>query len=257
MRDLSFEIKEAYSRNNDKLTYGKKSDLYSLYQQPKHTNVGIRILVFQAIVIAMICALAVGAVAGASGLAQIIYKKTANTDLTDEEKNEIVSFVEERKIPEDTLEGLPELHTNEDGTVYGADMLGASLVAVKAEDGTVGYCYRNEMEEIDGTKKGLTRDDVLEREAKREQGLLRNWIYVYEEDGKTSIGVFIIDIYRVLMEPGESEEDFDKRYESYIEWQKSVNYKTGFLTFEQLENDDITYQMVDGEDADVYKNIQH
>lgn len=255
MRDLSFEIKEAYTRNNDKLTYGKKSDLYSLYQQPKHTNVGIRILVFQAIVIAMICALAVGAVAGASGLAQIIYKKTANTDLTDEEKNEIISFVEERKIPEDTLEGLPELHTNEDGTVYGADMLGASLVAVKAEDGTVGYYYRDEMSKIDGTDLSDYKNTV-ERQEKKEKGLIRNWVYVYDKDGKTRIGIFILG-HGMHSEPGETEEELIERVESFSNWAVSVNWKSGFLTFEQLEDENITYEKIDGEDGEYYESIQH
>lgn len=220
MRDLSNELKETYSNKIARLEYGGKAELYELYEEPKHTGAVKRIVCFYVVLAALICAFAIGAGATCSELAKIIFDKTQNTPLTDEEKQEIVSRLDDMHMPTNGLEDLPDLQTNENGDVYGAWELSAELVAVRGTENTVGYCYNDDMAAIDGTNLQVPVQSYIEA---KENGTWRNWVYAYEADGKTVIGKFV------------------------------YGDNGGFYTNEELQDETVQAVLINGEDIEEYE----
>lgn len=262
MRDLENELKELYSKKVTSLEYEGKDEIMKLFDETKRTSAGKKIIFFRVAMVALICAAAVGvcavgATAAGLDLAGVIFDKTENTDLTDQEKmdlaNELESLyqdVTEKDIA--LLENLPDLQTNEYGVTYGSLQLGAELFEVISDDDEIGYVYKNDYIGISGFEVS-NPDEAIAHTKAMEEGTIRNWVYVYESDGKTIIGKLILGPTFTVSDAQDIEEAED---ESYPEWY-AENYgegqKYGFVTNDDLENEVIQSELHDGADAEDYE----
>lgn len=257
MKDLDYQLKTVYSKQVMSLKCERKSEYVKLCITKKRTSTGRKILVFQiAVIIIMLCILAVGAVAGMNALSQVIYDKTANTNLSDENKQDIMSRLEGINMSADELEKLPDYQANENGLSYGTYFLGADLFTVAGSDESgdiTGYCYRDDLTAIDGTDLH-TLDEIVSYSAARENETMRNWIYVYEEDGKTVIGKYIIK--PVFSYTGDlTEEEADALFDEWIAEHDKPGSKYGFVTNKDLESIIIQAEIINGTDGEEYKKM--
>lgn len=232
MKDLDYELQVNYFDAVDSLKCKRKGELMKLYNKTEHTRAKRKIIGFYAVLIVLMCILAVGAGAiGATAagfdIAELVYKKTENTTLDDQEKMEIATRLDSMYADGDgytsqtmeQLENLPDLQTNEYGLSYGAMQLAPDLFGVENDQNTA-YCYTSDFQQA----SGLNITDPVEYMQKKENGLWRNWIFAYESDGKTIVGKFLI---------GDG----------------------GFYTNEQLENEEVQVKLIDGEDINEYEEM--
>lgn len=252
MRNVNLEnsLKDTYSKQVESLKFDNKSELMSLYKEPKRTGVGKRILAFQVALIALISVFTIGAAAGTSELASAVFARTEDTSLNNEQKTEIAEYLDERyeSVNPDDLEALESMETTENGQVKGNAMFGATLQPVEAEDGTIGYIYRDDLDTSDGSNVN-NPSEALDYMSRLENGLIRNWYYVYAEDGTTIIGKFIVKqnsgYYSDEYEPGSPE--YESEREEYEKQHKGEKY--GFVTNEELEDEVIQAELIDGDDG--------
>lgn len=239
--DLEKELNEVYPKRVTSLRSERKGELMKLYKEPKSTGTGKKIKIYHIAFVALICMLAVGvsaigATASGFDVAKLIYEKTENTTLSDQEKMEIAERLEshfQRELTEEDIEGmdpedLPDLQTNEYGLSYGVYQLAPDLFGVENGELTA-YCYYSDMEGISGMQDPITYVEKMKK------GLWRNWIYAYDVDGKTVVGKFIL---------GAS---------AYYNMAYCGGDKYGLVSNEDLENEGVRAGLVDGENIEEYE----
>lgn len=210
MGDLDYELMENYSKIVASLKCERKDEIMKLFEESKHTSVGKRIICFYAILIVLICVMivgvgAIGAAAAGLDITGIVFEKTQNTNITDEERQDLADTLVSGyggDISDNTLadlEALPELQTNENGNTYGDIRLQADLVAVGGTDingeSVSGYYYQDDYNEISSLTWVTCPEEAVQYMEDRDNGLIRNWVYIYDEDGVTILGKWAGSLY--------------------------------------------------------------
>ena len=199
------------------LTYGfsDRRKLYKLYEAPKHTSVSRKIIISYAVLIAAIIILALTGAAAAYTLRDAVDFRTKDLDITDEKRDEIAENLEEwNTTPEEFATGSRNIDVNKYGETIGNMFDGVDLFTVNGHDSAgdfTGYVYWEDFEylQVNTTPKN--------------DGTIRNWVYVYNIDGDEIIG-------------------------------KMINH-IGFLTNEQLESPDTAAKLRDGDDGEEYTKM--
>lgn len=148
----------------------------------KRTVVYKKILLFNCIMCIILATSIPITVYAAYGGMRVLYEKTQNAGLAQEEIEELDTFLKEEQFSEEDINNLNELNRNENGQLYGPDILGAELIEVESDLGEIGYIYRSDLENAEA--------ESLE-EALQQKGL-EKVITVYNCDGETEIGTFTL-----------------------------------------------------------------
>lgn len=126
---------------------------------------------------------------------------------------------------------------------------------------TVGYVYLDDYEflkPIDWVNMNWDEEyeDACILGEKRHKGLVRNWIYVYAEDGSTILGKYIVDYEPGVFsaDEGMSKEEADEAFHKQLdeEYERSLYFEYGFNTSQQLEMPERASMLIDGEDSREY-----
>lgn len=247
MKNLNQILANDYSKHMDSLTFGDTSRLYNLYEKPVHTPVIRKIVAMNIALVAVIAAFGTSAAAVGMTVRDVVNAKTQNLSITDEKRDEMASRMEEWNIEPEQFAGENfEVGANENGDTYGFLFDGVDLVAVAAvpADGKIvqGYVYREDFEQLNGYNSESS-PEALEAKAKAiENGEVRNWIYVYDTDGVTVLGKYVSRMGK----------DGDEYNEPAL---TETGYRDGFLTNEELENENLAGYFFDGTDIDDYEAL--
>ncbi|MCD8110644.1 MAG: M56 family metallopeptidase [Clostridiales bacterium] len=124
---------------------------------------------------------------------QVLYGKVQDADLSENEINELYTDLLEQGYDAKDMEQLDGLKKNENGQLYGPDIWNPELIAVTSDQGTDGYCYRNDLYEYDHVN---SPDEAIawmkERQENDTAGIS---IPVYDYDGSTVIGTFTLNYF--------------------------------------------------------------
>lgn len=264
MKNTEELLREEYIKKLESFKFSNKSKLYNLYEEPKHTPVLGKIVLYQTTIMILFLMLAISATAVGLTLHELVAQRTDGLNITDEKRDEMVKNLEEWGItPEDFSSNLMEIKSNKYGETYGNAFDGVNLIAVITNyDGkeVTGYIYRDDYDKlsnVDSIMTQATQEDIDERvdfEKARQEGKVRNWIYVYDSDGVNIIGKYIFE-YRKLFQddPFLSAEENDKAFQEYLSELQPSDFKYGFITNEELERDDISKYLINGSDSKQYK----
>lgn len=264
MKNTEELLREEYIKKLESFKFSNKSKLYNLYKEPKHTPVLGKIVLYQTTIMILFLMLAISATAVGLTLHELVAQRTDGLNITDEKRDEMVKNLEEWGItPEDFSSNLMEIKSNKYGETYGNAFDGVDLIAVITNyDGkeVTGYIYRDDYDKlsnVDSIMTQATQEDIDERvdfEKARQEGKVRNWIYVYDSDGVNIIGKYIFE-YRKLFQddPFLSAEENDKAFQEYLSELQPSDFKYGFVTNEELERDDISKYLINGSDSKQYK----
>lgn len=158
------------------------SRLRGLNPNSKRTNVGKKIFIVNTVSI-MLCVLLTPAMAFAAyNISASLYEKVKNANLSQSEIEQLDNRLHEEGFTDENISDLNELNINQYGQTYGPDALGADLIEVVADDGQIGYVYRNDLE-------GLQAQNL--EDAFKYSGEVVT-LTVYEKDGKTKISTFTL-----------------------------------------------------------------
>ena len=158
------------------------SRLRNLSPNLKRTKAGKRIFMVNVVSI-ILCVFFTPAIAlAAYNVSTSLYEKVINANLSQSEMEQLDSRLHEQGFSDENISDLNELNVNQYGQTYGPDALGADLIEVVADDGQIGYIYRNDMEEF----QAQSLEDAL----KYSEEVVT--LTVYEKDGKTKISTFTL-----------------------------------------------------------------
>ena len=254
---LTSEYREAVSA----LKFPDKRKLYKLYTTPTHTPVLRRVAVLYAAVTAAIILILALTGAAAFTLYDAVFARTQDIDITDEKREEMAERLEEwNTTPEEFANGQYEIGVNENGDTYGhffdaVDLI--SVVSSNASGNITGYVYRDDFAFINmGVEENAKSiEDILKNQQDRDDGKVRNWIYVYDSDGYTVIGKYIEEynsgdsmIYGEYTEE-ERNRILEERY--YERKARLGDFDYGFKTNEELKNPEYEKFIIYGSD---YRN---
>ncbi len=256
---LTSEYREAVSA----LKFPDKRKLYKLYATPKHTPVLRRVAVLYAVVTAAIIIILALTGAAAFTLYDAVFARTRDIDITDEKREEMVETLQEwNATPEEFANGQYEIGVNENGDTYGhffdaVDLI--SVVSSNASGNITGYVYRDDFAFINmGVEENAKSiEDILKNQQDRDDGKVRNWIYVYDSDGYTVIGKYIEEYNHsdsIIYDYDKySEEEMEQllweRFQKRQEW--LGDFEFGFNTNEELKNPEYEKFIIYGSD---YRN---
>lgn len=162
---------ESTNRIKDKIKNKKRTLLYK------------KILLFNCVLcLALIISVPITVYAAYEGM-RVLYEKTQNADLSQEEIIELDAILKDEHFSEEDISKLNDLNRNESGQLYGPDILGAELIEVESDLGDVGYIYRSDLEEVEA-------DNIEEALGKEEAKVV---LTVYKNDGVTKIGTFTLN----------------------------------------------------------------
>lgn len=257
---LTSEYREAVSA----LKFPDKRKLYTLYTTPKHTPVLRKVAVLYAAVTAAIILILALTGAAAYTLYDAVFARTKDIDITDEKREDMVENLEEWGVtPEEFASGQYDIGVNKNGDTYGHAFDGVDLISVGGYDKTgdvTGYVYRDDFEFINmGVEENAkTPEDIIKNQNDREEGRVRNWIYVYASDGYTVIGKYIQEYnYSNSMiydydkySDEEIEQILWERFQKRQDWLGDFEY--GFNTNEELKNPEYDKFIIYGSDYRQY-----
>lgn len=253
--DLEKLLNENFCDTLNSVEPVKKEKFYKLYSaKPEKTENRKRVAVYRySLAFALIALLAVGSISVAAfdmNFRDMLAEraKNDNVSMTEEEVNELASAIESTypdSYDADLEYGgaLPEMGENEHGQKYGSVLYGFELVTVVNDYDIQGYVYKEDME--DAMLSGPMAEDfseyfdsVDEWEEDKNSGKLRNWCYVYDEDGTTVIGKFILAI--------------SKDAEEYMAGGPD-GIHSNFVTDEELETGKYDKYIYNGFDSEAYE----
>ena len=247
MKSIDLILKNSHSKKLDSVCYEDKENLFTIYEEPNHTSAGKRILAFQ--LIATVCILCFIMMGAASGFTLYDAVKTRTSDRTLKEDTLNVMVENASKLgetPQEYVNRDYNIEINSNGTTYGHIFDGVELVAVsgvKEHSELTGYVYSDDLQFLndDITSNARSIDEILQRQKERSDGLIRNWIYVYDSDGYTVIGKYIHEY------PKEEQIPKDNPLSA-----SSSNFEYGFYTNEQLNSNSCDDYIINGTDSDEY-----
>ena len=242
-------LSENYCAAFDNIQSVDKERYYSLYKtkvfsKTERKSKNSRIII-AAVIFILIGLCAVSAAANYITLKEVIRQKAERLGVhfTDSELDAVTSELEQHPSYRDTeyyMQGIPQFGENENGQKYGSLEYGLELFTVASSDsnGNIikGYCYTDDF--WNNTYPDFERyDDVLVWQEDRDNGLVRNWIYVFEEDGTTIAGKYINPV---------------KKDEEEV-YSKEMNF--GFVTNEILAQGEYDKYIYDGYDTEQYEKM--
>lgn len=239
--DLEKLLSENYCDTFESLETTDKERFYQLYKEPKKSPAAKR-KVYLRVALAMLLVAAIGTI-GAGAADMTIREKLAaraekdNVHFTQEELDEVANTISSTGAFPNGRE-FPEIGENENGQKYGDIQYKLDLFPIGGTDlnGNYieGYCYSDDF--WSNTYPDSEKyDDVLVWVVDRDNGKVRNWIYVFDEDGITILGKSVTALQK----------DRDELIEKDIH--------TQFITNEQLETGLYDKYIYDGYDADEYE----
>ena len=198
-----------------------------------------------------------------NGFNDAVAFRTKDLDMTDEKREEMVENLEEWGMTaEDVMSRDYEIGVNENGDTYGHAFDGVDLIAVaghESEGNPTGYVYREDFLyiQLDPAEGATSIEEILQNQQDRENGKVRNWIYVYDSDGYTVIGKYIQEYnYSDSMiydydkySDEEMEQLLWERFQKRQEW--LGDFEFGFNTNEELKNPEYEKFIIYGSD---YRN---
>ena len=240
--DLEKLLRENYCDTFDSLKPVDKQSVYAVYEKKPNSKVRKRSFYLKvAIAIILLALLAVGTVTVTASNATFREKlaeraKKDNVNLTDSELDELSSRLTQRGLLDEN-EILPQMGKNENGQLYGSDLYGFELMAVSGRNDDIGYCYIDEFEYMIGDPDYIFEvyNDAVDWQNDRDNGLNRNWVYVFDSDGMKIIGKYIKSIKK------DKEELEEKRI------------GLGFITNEELAAGEYDKYIYDGFDSVFYE----
>lgn len=240
--DLEKLLRENYCDTFDSLKPVDKQSVYAVYEKKPKGKVRKRSFYLKvAIAIILLALLAVGTVTVTASNATFREKlaeraKKDNVNLTDSELDELSSRLTQRGLLDEN-EILPKMGENENGQLYGSDLYGFELMAVSGRNDDIGYCYIDEFEYMIGDPDYIFEvyNDAVDWQNDRDNGLNRNWVYVFDSDGMKIIGKYIKSIKK------DKEELEEKRI------------GLGFITNEELAAGEYDKYIYDGFDSVFYE----
>ena len=158
------------------------SRLKTLKPNLRRTNVGKKIFMVNVVTIILSVMLTSLTAFAAYSVSTALYEKVKNADLSQSEIEQLDNQLHNEGFSEENIADLHELNVNQNGQSYGPDALGADLIEVIADDGQIGYIYRNDLEELQAQN--------LEEAFKRSGEIVT--LTVYGEDGETKISTFTL-----------------------------------------------------------------
>lgn len=186
MNDKNFDsfIKSHYPHNISNLQMSERAMdcIVQLNKNSAFTKVSKRIrIVYILVLLTLIFGLPVSAYATAK-LYFVVHEKVQKTHMSKEKIVDLANELEKQEYSSKDIEILDSLHVNEAGQTYGPDCLGADLVQVEADNGKIGYVYRDELEEntVAVPEEAINSSNESVR------------LKVYESDGITVIGYFTL-----------------------------------------------------------------
>lgn len=190
MDDLSVEIRlfEDYHNLGDRFEISDecRSRLLKLTQHSRHTRIGGRILLTQLILLLLFLLLIPATTYATVKVSDVLLEKVKNAGLSSKEIEELNSELLQSGFTEEDIKNFIPLERNENGQVYGIDALGADLIAATSAEGIDGYVYRSDLYTEHDFK--TPEEAIAWQESRPPQRV----IPVYESDGKTVIGTFVI-----------------------------------------------------------------
>ena len=192
MEDIEKLITDYYSDMEKKysLSESKINSFLQMESYQRHTKVWSRIKHMHFWVIVCVV-LFIPLTSYATGKAiGVLKEKVLDTDLSDEKVDELYMYLKKEGYTDQQIQELQELHTNEHGQTYGAEALLPDLVVVISDQGSIGYVYTEELEDLPGShlKDPLEAAEYMQNRDK----YLPYVIDVYDSDGETVIGTFTI-----------------------------------------------------------------
>ena len=263
MTSIEQTLKNEYREALSKCKFSDKRRLYKLYEAPKRTTVSRKIIISYAVLAAAIMLLLLTGAAAAYTLYDAVAFRTKDLDMTDEKREEMVENLEEWGMTaEDVMSRDYEIGVNENGDTYGHAFDGVDLIAVaghESEGNPTGYVYREDFLyiQLDPAEGATSIEEILQNQQDRENGKVRNWIYVYDSDGYTVIGKYIQEYnYSDSMiydydkySDEEMEQLLWERFQKRQEW--LGDFEFGFNTNEELKNPEYEKFIIYGSD---YRN---
>jgi hypothetical protein len=190
MDDLSLEIRLLgdYHNLGDRFEISEecRARLLQLTPHSKHTRAGTRILITQLAVLFLLLLLIPATAYAAAKVSDALLEKVKNAGLSSEQIEELNRQLLESGFTEEDIKNFLPLQRNDNGQIYGIYALGADLIAATSAEGLFGYVYR---EDLDNEPDFKTPEEALAWQASRPPERI---IPVYESDGKTVIGTFVI-----------------------------------------------------------------
>lgn len=261
MKDIEKALKCEYCDALSEYKFSDKRKLYKLYTTAEHTPVIRKIAISYAVLIAVMLIFAITAAAAVFTLYDAVAARTKDLDITDEKREEMVENLETwGTTPEEFASTQYDIGVNENGDTYGYLFDGVDLIAVGgygSDSDVTGYVYNDDFAFInmDVTEGAKSIEDILKNQQDRDDGKVRNWIYVYDSDGYTVIGKYILEYSSDSIIYGElTEEERDRILEErfYEREARLGDFEYGFNTNEQLKNPEYQKFIIDGSDYRKY-----
>lgn len=224
MNKLDKLLSEDYFNQMNSLKFSDKSKLYNLYEQPRHSKAFKKIFAANAIAVCLIFACgAIATKAADFSLRDVIKNSKFSTQINEEKIDEMESRLEDMGFdecsPQYDESDLLDINKNSDtiGNIFlGTDMM--KIVLYDNGQSITGYCYTDDFSETNG----FFSYNGSDYQGNFRSSSIRNWIYIYDKDGKTVIGKMI---------------------------------DNEFFTNEQLESSDFDHDIIDGDDIEEYEAL--
>lgn len=196
MDDLNKLLASTLSKTRDTIHIStqKQKKLSHISSKTKHTVCGKKILIYECcILICIIILLCPVSILACSHAVQIMQDKVSDTNLDVSQTEELYSsLIEDLGYTDEEIENFIPLRTNENGLIYGIDVLNADLILVESDQGDDGYVYREDfyywetyMDDFQSPEDAIRWQE--EWNEKYPDGYS---VPVYESDGETQIGTF-------------------------------------------------------------------
>ncbi|MDF2474340.1 MAG: hypothetical protein K0R21_2122 [Anaerocolumna sp.] len=190
MDDLTLEkeLHDNYYNKKDRMQISEsgRRRLENLSLQTKHTKVRNRVLLAQIISIILFLIFIPSTAYAMVTISEVLLEKVKDANLSEKQIIKLNNDLTEGHYSEEHIANANALKTNEYGQTYGPDLFGADLIAVVSEEGLHGYVYREDLYPEHNFK---TPEEALEWQDN--QPMIKSFT-VYESDGRTAIGEFII-----------------------------------------------------------------
>lgn len=159
--------------------------LQHLQKKKERSRVRKAILVTQLVWILLLLVLVPTTTFAAIKISDVLLSKLKNVNLSDEQINQINNHFIDGDFADDDIKYYDSLNVNESGQTYGPELLQPDLISVISEEGYEGYVYKEALLPPEFSSP----EEAIEWQ---ERNVGDQVIPVYESDGKTVIGTFII-----------------------------------------------------------------